>query len=363
MAISIASNSLDMTANQPDLLPFFIAPDLKGERPSWDFCPLQANQNFRRAWAEAPDYPGTTKSGVQVLEINQIASDDHVTQVRAGGTDQLNVKAITASLSAGWYIHAIPPTVLRKNGEYTLLDGATRKAALQSLGITSMPCLVYDYDVEKGIDLLDIIDTVGLSANNHKRCKAASKADFIQAASRWIQRSKASDSKFDPTLQDVIDWINNKLHTFSPHIVKSIATQALDVLNPDRLASFTNKTAVEWVKSHVNDPVRRAMEDKTANPVQVSSTSDQAYPARFLQKLITWDKPEPIKLALYSSSAKSILELEKERYGYLETIEKLHEAVLDYADRWHKGLVTKYEILGFIPQAENEPSNNFVRID
>ena len=119
-----------------------------------------------------PQYRTVEVVGIKILKTDSIvfknASGQIINIARAVGTDKENVKGLkTSFLTQGWDVSKLPPIV--EESDKTLYDGFSRQEALLTLGQDDAPYLVVrkksDYDLE------DVIDEVGLGANNHCQSK------------------------------------------------------------------------------------------------------------------------------------------------------------------------------------------------
>ena len=128
---------------------------------------------------DVPDYNTIEIIGVKILETDSInfqnAHGQIINKARGIGTDKENVRLLTDSiLNYGWDIRHVPPIV--EESDSSLYDGFSRHESVLNVGKKTAPYLVVRrksfYTVE------DVIDEVGLGANNHSQSKRHNILDF-----------------------------------------------------------------------------------------------------------------------------------------------------------------------------------------
>ena len=158
----------------------------------------------------------------RVVELSHIERYNTKGQVknlaRALGTVKENFLAIANSIKVnGVLLTAQPPFITNDN---ELLDGFTRYEALLSIGATHWVFNVVE--PKEGFSLEDVREEVGLGANDHPPCKAATKEDFETALARWIDRQDKT-----PSQGKCIDWVNSIPHSFSEAVVAKFCEKVL----------------------------------------------------------------------------------------------------------------------------------------
>mgnify|MGYP003121208509 FL=1 len=105
---------------------------------------------------------------------------------------------------------------------------------------------VFDvYELVDGYELQDLIDEIGLGANNHISSKKSTRADFVLTGINWVQRQE------DNTLSksQIKEWVNSIPHSFSNDQVNGIVTSIHDKSFPDTsVATFTEASAASYLE-------------------------------------------------------------------------------------------------------------------
>lgn len=189
------------------------------------------------------------------------ASGQVVNLARETGTDRENCQDLVNNLKVnGVLLDAQPPFIGTNN---QLFDGFTRTEAIISMGITHWVFNVVE--PREGFTWNDVLNEVGLGANNHPPSKAATRGDFAKALSRWIAIQETL-----PTQGQCVDWINNIPHSFSQEIVSNIAAKCIK-----------NRKASESVESVDKKDVRKNSEKmiqkENANIVPLNMSGNATY--------------------------------------------------------------------------------------
>ena len=181
--------------------------------------------------------------GVKELDVDSInfknSNDQVINLARSTGTDKENVKGLKQSLvNEGWDITKVPPIVEQKS--LNLFDGFSRHEALLELGQQKAPYLVVKQKDNFTVD--DVIDEIGLGANNHSQSKKATMADFKKRFKAFIIRQNEDGKQV--TINDGIKWFACIDHPFSK---SSIADAITNVIDEERarktMHSFKKSTA------------------------------------------------------------------------------------------------------------------------
>ena len=102
----------------------------------------------------------------------------------------------------------------------------------------------------------DLIDEIGLGANNHISSKKSDRSDFVLTGVNWVTRQGGDKSK-----KEIKEWVNSIPHSFSNDqvngIVESIKTKSFIDTS---VATFTEASAATYLeplgfasKGNVND--------------------------------------------------------------------------------------------------------------
>lgn len=190
-----------------------------------------------------PQYRTVEVIGVKNLSVDSInfknSSGQVINLARSTGTDKENVKALKDSfLNQGWDITKTPPIVEEEDN--TLYDGFSRHEALLNKDHQESPYLVVRRKSKFTAD--DVIDEIGLGANNHSPSRRASMADFKKRFGAFLIRQKESGKEV--TVNDGIEWFATIPNTFSDErILIAIEESFSKVKASQNMEAFTKRDA------------------------------------------------------------------------------------------------------------------------
>ena len=199
-----------------------------------------------------PQYRTVNVIGIKELDVDSInfknSNGQIINLARSTGTDKDNVSQLQESLSnEGWDLTKVPPIVEEKT--LTLFDGFSRHESLLNLQQQKAPYLVVER--KEGFTVDDVIDEIGLGANNHSQSKRASIADFKKRFRAFVIRQN-EDGK-EVTLDDGRRWFDSIPNPFND---KKIDSAIDDVFTAEKarknMESFTKKIAEEKAADLVN---------------------------------------------------------------------------------------------------------------
>ena len=226
-----------------------------------------------------PLYRTVNVVGIKELDVNSINFKNLQGQIinlaRSTGTDKDNVSNLQESLvNEGWDTTKIPPIV--ENIEFVLYDGFSRHEALLNLQQQKAPYLVVER--KDGFTVDDVIDEIGLGANNHSQSKRATIADFKKRFRAFVIRQNEdgkevklddgrkwfnsipnpfSDTKIDAAIEDVFSAENSRktMEAFSKKLAEEKAAALLDINSKDVLALVKNRQygSTTYIKRTVTD--------------------------------------------------------------------------------------------------------------
>ena len=138
---------------------------------------------------QLPKYRTVDVIGIKELDVDSInfknSNGQIINLARSTGTDKDNVSQLKESLvNEGWDITKVPPIV--ENLELVLYDGFSRHEALLELQQQKAPYLVVER--KEGFTVDDVIDEIGLGANNHSQSKRATITDFKKRFRAFVIR-------------------------------------------------------------------------------------------------------------------------------------------------------------------------------
>jgi len=190
-----------------------------------------------------PQYRTVEVIGVKNIPVDSInfknSSGQVINLARSTGTDKENVKALKDSiLNQGWDITKTPPIVEEENN--TLYDGFSRHEALLNKDHQEAPYLVVKRKSKFTVD--DVIDEIGLGANNHSPSRRASMGDFKKRFGAFLIRQKESGKEV--TVNDGIEWFAAIPNTFSEErILTAIEESFSKVKASQNMEAFTKPAA------------------------------------------------------------------------------------------------------------------------
>lgn len=183
--------------------------------------------------------------GVKNLKVSSIQFKNDKGQVinlaRSIGTDKENVRLLRDSfLNQGWDISKTPPIVEESN--FSLYDGFSRHEALLERDQETAPYLVVRR--KKAYSAEDVIDEIGLGANNHSQSKKATISDFKKRFIAYVIRQKENGR--DVTTNDGIQWFAAIPNSFSEKQIEDTIENAFkELLASKSMEAFTKGEAEE----------------------------------------------------------------------------------------------------------------------
>ena len=186
-----------------------------------------------------------TYSTTIIEEVNRIdtGGGTEKNRARAEGTDTVHADALFNELEKGIRYDQLPPIVIKTGEVYQLVDGFTRMRALKR---RRQEKWVFDvYELNEGFKVRDLLDEIGLGANNHIPSLPSTKASFINTGIQWV------DDQEENTISKVQikEWVNNIPHSFSNDSVNTIVNRIFERAFPDTsVATFTEAGASSYLE-------------------------------------------------------------------------------------------------------------------
>ena len=190
-----------------------------------------------------PQYRTVEVIDVKNLSVDSInfknSSGQVINLARSTGTDKENVKALKDSfINQGWDTTKVPPIVEEENN--TLYDGFSRHEALLNKDHQEAPYLVVRRKSKFTAD--DVIDEIGLGANNHSPSRRASMADFKKRFGAFLIRQKESGKEV--TVNDGIEWFATIPNTFSDERILTAIEESFSAVKASQnMEAFTKRDA------------------------------------------------------------------------------------------------------------------------
>ena len=240
---------------------------------------------------------------------------------RSGGTDNKNTDDLFGEFEKGIRYDQLPPIVVKIGDTYYLIDGFTRIRALKRRGQVSWAFDVYE--MNDGYTIEDLRDEIGLGANNHAKCKAASKDDFKTRASAWVQRQGRVVSK-----EEAKDWINSIPHTFTQKEVAAMAKTVIDnAYASTTLTSFDSNEAAAYLLSEGYKVDGKEDSDGLVGRLVCAQPNGTYGPRNFCHMLKDVAEGKRSRINMYLPSGKKIADPAKLISDQKEEFETLWNAV------------------------------------
>lgn len=301
-----------------------------------------------------PTYRTVEVVGVRNLKVDSINFKNDKGQIinlaRATGTNKENVKLLLDSLTnQGYDTSKIPPIV--EESDNCLYDGFSRQESLIIKNHDVAPYLVVKR--KSGYTIEDVIDEIGLGANNHSQSKKATIVDFKKRLQRYVMLR--DENNIETTTNDAIKWFGGIPHAFND---KQIEDAIDDVFNSKRasvnMEAFTKKQAQEKGAELLNKSKKSVIAiNKT------KSGGSSTYMSRAILEILEYydeygENPSVIAF-LQNVPAEEAESFRKQLREEAERVNRLFARVADNYRREKKYDFIKLE--GFIPQIIDEETD------
>ena len=300
-----------------------------------------------------PQYRTVDVIGIRNREVSNIEFKNNKGQIinlaRSTGTDKDNVKGLHDSIIfEGWDVTKIPPIVERKNN--TLYDGFSRHEALLNKDHQEAPYLVVER--KEGFSVDDVIDEIGLGANNHSQSRKATIADFKKRFSAFVIRQNANGKEV--TTNDGLEWFAAIPNSFSDQRITGAIEDVFSTAKArQNMEAFTKKEAQLKGADLLN------LDRSKVFAINKGRNSTKTYLQRVVVDIIEHyqeygDVPSVVgflsKVEAEDSGAKR-KELEKD-------VEKINRAMSSLADCYKRDPDYNFiKLEGFLPQVINEETD------
>ena len=301
-----------------------------------------------------PTYRTVEVVGVRNLKVDSINFKNDKRQIinlaRATGTNKENVKLLLDSLTnQGYDTSKIPPIV--EESDNCLYDGFSRQESLIIKNHDVAPYLVVKR--KSGYTIEDVIDEIGLGANNHSQSKKATIVDFKKRLQRYVMLR--DENSIETTTNDAIKWFGGIPHAFND---KQIEDAIDNVFNSKRasvnMEAFTKKQAQEKGAELLNKSKKSVVAiNKT------KSGGSSTYMSRAILEILEYydeygENPSVIAF-LQNVPAEEAESFRKQLREEAERVNRLFARVADNYRREKKYDFIKLE--GFIPQIIDEETD------
>ena len=205
-----------------------------------DVLDLSVYDNFNY-----PEYRTVDVIGVKNLIVQDIKFKNKEGQIinlaRSTGTDKENVSALFDSMkNEGWDVTKVPPIV--EETDNTLYDGFSRHEAHLKRDQQEAPYLVVKR--KEGFTADDVIDEIGLGANNHSQSKKATIADFKKRFAAFVIRQNENGKEV--TTNDGLEWFAAIPNSFNDERISDAIDDVFSTAKARKnMEAFTKRQAEE----------------------------------------------------------------------------------------------------------------------
>ena len=304
-----------------------------------------------------PHYNTVEIIGVKILKTDSInfqnAHGQIVNKARGVGTDKENVRLLSDSIEHhGWDLRHVPPIV--EEGDLSLYDGFSRHESVLTIGKETAPYLVVRR--KSAFTVEDVIDEVGLGANNHSQSKRHTIVDFKKRLAAYIIRREQQG--IETTITDGIKWFDSIPNTFNDNTIKDAVEDTLAVRKAkDTMESFNKKQAEkkgkELLKLGPKDTV-------FAFGKRPSKDGRSHYRKRLIADVLEHfaETGEIPKLVGYTEKY-SAEEVDAAREELKDEIDNINKMFMQFIGAYKatKGTFELFQFEGFIPQVLDEETD------
>tara|TARA_Y100001973_G_scaffold85973_1_gene128501 strand:+ start:188 stop:1174 length:987 start_codon:yes stop_codon:yes gene_type:complete len=192
-----------------------------------------------------PQYRTVDIVGIQNLPVQDIKFKNKQGQIinlaRSTGTDKENVNALLESMvNQGWDITKVPPIV--EETDYTLYDGFSRHEGHLKKDHQEAPYLVVKRKERFTVD--DVIDEIGLGANNHSQSRKATIVDFKKRFAAFVIRQNENGKEV--TTNDGLEWFAAIPNSFNDEKISDAIDDVFSTAKArQNMEAFTKRQAEE----------------------------------------------------------------------------------------------------------------------
>ena len=301
-----------------------------------------------------PQYRTVEVIGIQNLLVQDINFKNKQGQIinlaRSTGTDKENVRGLLDSIvNEGWDITKIPPIVEEKDN--TLYDGFSRHESLLNKDHQEAPYLVVKR--KEGFTVDDVIDEIGLGANNHSQSRKATIADFKKRFAAFVIRQNENGKEV--TTNDGLEWFAAIPNAFSDSQVEKTIE---DVFGEGRasknMEAFTKKQAEETGAALLNLNKSKVFAINKGRKSQSST-----YFKRVLFDILDYfDEHGDVPSVVGFLSKVEAEDSEAKRKELKKDVEKYNRIMARVADLYRREATTNFiKLEGFLPQIIDEETN------
>ena len=294
--------------------------------------------------------------GIEELDVNSIHFKNSNGQVinlaRSTGTDKENVKGLKQSLvNQGWDITKIPPIV--EKGENVLYDGFSRHEALLELGQQKAPYLVVKRKDNFTVD--DVIDEIGLGANNHSQSKKATMSDFKKRFHAFVIRMEEDGKQV--TTNDGIKWFACIENPFDKSAIESAVAAVLADERARKTMESLNKTTAQEKGAKLLD-----LDIKNVLAINKQRSGKDYLKRVAFECIVHYQKYNDVPSVVGFLSGIEAENSEFHRERLEKEVETINRAMSSLADQYKSDPTYNFiKFEGFIPQIIGEETDGLVK--
>lgn len=305
---------------------------------------------------------GITKVDRRFIELNKILANSKENTARDGGTDSSLVEELKNSFASGIRYNEFLPivevmTIPKKwdDGEmkhYNLVDGYNRVNMLKDSGYTHYWFDVVEFDTK---DYLLNRTTLALGSNAHAPSKSSNDKDIFNSVTILVNNG-ALPKDFDAVKKYIKKTCKvraDRAHRLADKICTHVGA-------PTRFVAWTpamirNDVVGLGVYSHGNlDPVRE----------KYGWTTLEGYePDTIMNAIVKYDQTKTRSYIVgHVKAPDSKNNLHSKRQNMIATFEEKKKALISVIEHYNRTKELPFELIGFLPQDVDEPSNQMIEL-
>ena len=301
-----------------------------------------------------PQYRTVDIIDIQNLPVQDIKFKNKQGQIinlaRSTGTDKENVNALLESMiNQGWDITKVPPIV--EETDKSLYDGFSRHEAHLKKDQQEAPYLVVKR--KEGFTVDDVIDEIGLGANNHSQSKKATIADFKKRFAAFVIRQNENGKEV--TTNDGLEWFAAIPNSFNDERISDAIDDVFSTAKARKnMEAFTKRQAEEKGAELLN-----LSRSKVFAINKGKSNGSSTYFTRILFEILDYfdDKGDVPSIVGFLSKIEAENSEEKRKELEVE-VEKYNRVMARVGDLYKRNPNYNFiKLEGFIPQIIDEETD------
>ena len=301
-----------------------------------------------------PQYRTVDIIDIQNLPVQDIKFKNKQGQIinlaRSTGTDKENVNALLESMiNQGWDITKVPPIV--EETDKSLYDGFSRHEAHLKKDQQEAPYLVVKR--KEGFTVDDVIDEIGLGANNHSQSRKANIADFKKRFAAFVIRQNENGKEV--TTNDGLEWFAAIPNSFSDERISDAIDDVFSTAKARKnMEAFTKRQAEEKGAELLNLSRSQVFAINKGK-----SNGSSTYFKRILFEILDYFDDKGDVLSIVGFLSKIEAENSEEKRQELEKeVEKYNRVMARVGDLYKRNPNYNFiKLEGFIPQLIDEETD------